>query len=122
MIIIGEKINGSIPSTGKAIAAKDADFISNLAKIQSEARADYIDCCASVNEGELETVKWLVDLIQAQTDTPICLDSPNSQNCIDAMQFCNKPGIINSVSMEGDKIDVVFPAIADSTWGVIALL
>ncbi|NTU89529.1 MAG: dihydropteroate synthase, partial [Actinobacteria bacterium] len=52
----------------------------------------------------------------------ICLDSPNSQNCIDAMQFCNKPGIINSVSMEGDKIDVVFPAIADSTWGVIALL
>ena len=32
MIIIAEKINGSIPSVGKAIAAKDIDFIKNLAK------------------------------------------------------------------------------------------
>ena len=31
MIIIGEKVNGSIPSVGKAIAAKDEDFIKNLA-------------------------------------------------------------------------------------------
>ena len=34
MIIIAEKINGSIPSVGKAIEAKDADFIKNLAKVQ----------------------------------------------------------------------------------------
>jgi 5-methyltetrahydrofolate--homocysteine methyltransferase len=40
MIIIAEKINGSIPSVGKAIAAKDADFIRNLAKVQTEAGAD----------------------------------------------------------------------------------
>jgi 5-methyltetrahydrofolate--homocysteine methyltransferase len=31
MIIIGEKINGSIPSAGKAIAAKDEAAIRNLA-------------------------------------------------------------------------------------------
>ncbi|MDK2962137.1 MAG: 5-methyltetrahydrofolate corrinoid/iron sulfur protein methyltransferase, partial [Eubacteriaceae bacterium] len=31
LIIIGEKINGAIPSTAKAIAAKDAEFIRNLA-------------------------------------------------------------------------------------------
>ena len=46
MIIIGEKINGSIPSVGKAIAEKDADFIRNLAKIQTEANSTYIDVCA----------------------------------------------------------------------------
>jgi len=48
MIIIGEKINGAIPSTGKAIAEKDAEFIRNLAIKQAEAGADFIDVCASV--------------------------------------------------------------------------
>ncbi|HHX78025.1 MAG TPA: methyltetrahydrofolate cobalamin methyltransferase, partial [Firmicutes bacterium] len=31
MIVVGEKINGSIPAVGKAIAAKDEAFIQNLA-------------------------------------------------------------------------------------------
>ena len=122
MIIIGEKINGSIPSAGKAIAARDADWIRNLAKIQADASADYIDCCASVNENELETMKWLIDLIQEVTDTPISIDSPDPQVCVDAISFCKKPGLINSVSLEGSKIDTVFPVIADTKWGCVALL
>jgi len=122
LIIIGEKINGTIPSVGKAIAAKDADFIRNLAKIQAEA-SDYIDVCASVeNDIELETLKWLIDLVQEVTDKPIAIDSPNAQTCVDAMKFCNKPGLINSVSLEGNKIDIVFPVIADTKWEIVALL
>ena len=123
MIIIGEKINGTIPSVAKAIAEKDADFIRNLAKAQSEAGAAFIDVCASVeNSLELETIKWLIDLVQEVTDTPISIDSPNVGICADAMKFCNKPGLINSVSMEGDKVDVIFPLIADTKWECVALL
>lgn len=123
MIIIGEKINGSIPSVAKAIAEKDADFIRNLAKAQTEAGATFIDVCASVEDSiELETMKWLIDLVQEVTDTPIAVDSPNVHTCVEAMKFCNKPGLFNSVSLEGDKIDVAFPAIADTKWQVVALL
>ncbi len=123
MIIIGEKINGSIPSVGKAIAARDADWIRNLARIQAEAGADYLDVCASVEESrEVETLKWLIDLVQEVTDVPICIDSPSPRSCVAAMPFCKKPGIINSVSLEGDKIDVVFPQIAGTGWGCVALL
>lgn len=122
MIIIGEKINGSIPSTGKAIAEKDAEAIRRLARIQEDASADYLDCCASVNVDELQTVKWLIDIIQDETDMKICVDSPDPQVCVDAMAFCKKPGIVNSVSLEGKKIDTVFPAIAGTKWGVVALL
>ena len=32
MIIIGEKINGSIPKTGQAIAERDAEYIRELAR------------------------------------------------------------------------------------------
>ena len=123
MIIIGEKINGAIPSTAKAIAAKDGEFIKNLAKIQAEAGVDYIDVCASVDDDiELETMKWLIDLVQEVTDLPIAVDSPNVYTCIESMKYCNKPGLFNSVSLEGDKIDAAFKAIADTKWECVALL
>lgn len=123
MIIIGEKINGSIPSVAKAIAEKDEERIRYLAKAQAEAGATYIDVCASVpDEIEVETMKWLIEMVQSVTDTPIAVDSPNAHTCIECMKFCNKPGVINSVSGEGDKMEVVFPVIADTKWEVVALL
>ena len=123
MIIIGEKINGSIPSVAKAIASKDADFIQNLAKVQSQAGATYIDVCASVEDSiELETMKWLIDLVQEVTDTPIAVDSPNVNVCAEALKFCKKPGLVNSVSLEGDKADLIFSIIADTKWECVALL
>lgn len=106
----------------KAIAERDADWIRNLAKIQSEAGADFIDVCASVKDNEVEVLHWLIDLVQEVTDTPICIDSPDPKACVAAMAFCKKPGMINSVSMEGDKVDIVFPAIAGTTWQCVALL
>lgn len=123
MIIIGEKINGAIPSVKKAIAEKDAGFIRNLAKIQADAGANFIDVCASTNVSvELETLEWLINLVQEVTDTPIAIDSPHAQTCVDAIKFCKRPGLINSVSGEGDKLDVVLPVIADTTWECVALL
>lgn len=123
MIIIGEKINGSIPSVAKAIREKNEDFIRDCAKRQAEAGATYLDVCASVEvEFEVETMKWLIDLIQEVTDLPICVDSPSPYSCVAALPFCKKTGLVNSVSMEGDKIDVIFPVIADTKWECVALL
>ncbi len=122
MIIIGEKINGSIPSMAKAIAERNEEWIKDIARKQAEAGADFIDCCASVDDGELETLEWMIGLIQSVCDTPVSVDSPNARACVEAMKFCKKPGLINSVSGEGDKIDVVFPVIADTRWQVMALL
>lgn len=125
MIIIAEKINGSIPSCGKAIEARDAAYISNLAKAQADVGAAFIDCSASVNEGELETLKWMIDSIQCVTDCPISVDSPDASVIIEAMAFCKRPGLFNSVSGEGGKIDLAFPILAkpeNSGWDVMILL
>jgi len=123
MIIIGEKINGAIPSVAEAIAQKDAEFIKSLAKTQADAGAHFIDVCASTNEAvEMETMKWLIDLVQEATDTSIAVDSPSAEICAESLKFCNKPGLVNSVSMEGDKIDLIFPLIADTDWECVVLL
>ena len=79
MIIIGEKINGSIPAVAKAIAERDAAFIKARAIAQEEAGATFIDCCASVpEEQEVETLKWMIDCIQEVSDLPIAVDSPSA--------------------------------------------
>ena len=123
MIIIGEKLNGSIPSVAKAIAEKDAGLIRERARMQTEAGATFLDVCASVEEAvEVETLKWMIDLVQEVTDTPICVDSPSARSCVAAIPFCKRPGLINSVSLEGDKIDTIFPVIADTDWECVALL
>ena len=124
MIIIGEKINGSIPSVAKAIAERNDAFIKARAIAQEEAGATYIDCCASVpEEVEVETLKWMIECIQEVSDLPIAVDSPSADVLAEAYKFCKRPGLINSVSGEGDKIDKIFPILAENKgWQVIALL
>lgn len=122
MIIIGEKINGTLPSTKKAIEEKDEAFIRDLAIRQTAAGADYIDVCASTDPSiEVATLKWLIDIVQDAVDTPLCVDSPNPRTIEQALQFVKKPGLINSVSMEGDKCDVIFPLMQGTDWQVVAL-
>lgn len=123
MIIIGEKLNGSIPAVAKAIASRDAQLIKERAKLQADAGADFLDVCASVEEvQEIETLRWMIEQVQEVTDTRICVDSPSAKSCIGALPYCKRPGLLNSVSLEGDKIDTIFPLIADTEWECVALL
>ena len=124
MIIIGEKINGAIPSMAKAIAEKDETHIKSIAIAQAKAGATFIDVCASVDDTiEMETMEWLINLVQDAVDRPIAVDSPNTLTCVNCMPFCKKPGLLNSVSLEGTKIDDAFPALAQAQeWEVVALL
>ena len=129
MIIIAEKINGSIPSVAKAIAAHDEEFIKDLAIRQSEQIGEnpgFIDVCSSVPpEVEFDTMRWMLDLVQGVTDTPISVDSPNAECLVELLPYVKKPGLVNSVSGEGNKIDLVFPILAKpeyKKWEVMALL
>jgi len=122
VIIIGEKINGTIPSVKRAIEEKDEKFIYGLAVRQAERGAHYIDVCASTTpEIEVETLKWLMDIVQDAVDTPLCIDSPNPRTIEEVFKYAKKPGIINSVSEENDKCDIIYPLIQGTGWEVIAL-
>lgn len=126
MIIIGEKINGFIPKTLAAIEARDADYIKEIAKSQEEHGALYLDICAGVSsDKELEVMTWLINLAQEASDLPLCLDSSSPAILLETMKLANKPGIINSVSLEIEdgksKCDIIFPVIANTEWKVVAL-
>ncbi|MDR3225223.1 MAG: dihydropteroate synthase [Clostridiales Family XIII bacterium] len=122
MIIIGEKLNGFIPATLKAIESKDTAYVKELAEKQTYYGAAYIDVCAGTDPKiEHETLEWLIGLVQETTETPLSLDSSDVSTIIDMIPLTNKAGLINSVSGEGDKCDKLFPVIADTDWSVVAL-
>lgn len=124
MIIIGEKINGVIPPVRAAIAERSEAEIVRRVQMQAEAGADFIDCAPSTaTELEYDAMCWLIDVIQANTDLPICLDSPNVQllKRIFEEGRLRRPGMINSVNEEGDKCETIFPLIAGTNWQVIGL-
>jgi len=122
LIIIGEKINGGIPSVAQAIADRDEGFIRAQALKQTEFGAHYLDVCAGTSPDlERETLKWLIGVVQDTVDTPLCIDSTDCGMILDILPFVDKPGLINSVSEEGGKCEQLLPKIADSEWKVIAL-
>ena len=96
-MMIGEKINGSIPAVADAIARRDGEFIKERARMQDEAGATYIHlCCASVpEEQEAETLKWMIDCIQEVSDLPISVDSPSAEVLAQVFPYCKRPGLIN---------------------------
>jgi len=109
MIIIGEKINATRKTIAAALEQRDAQFIIDTAVSQARAGADYID----VNGGdprpgaEAENMKWLVDLVQANTDKPLAIDSANPDALDIGLSMArqgSKP-ILNSISLESDSID-----------------
>jgi 5-methyltetrahydrofolate--homocysteine methyltransferase len=122
VIIIGEKINGTIPSVKNAIQVKDEALIRDLALRQTEAGADYLDVCASTApELERETLIWLMGIVQDTVATPLSIDSPDPRIIEEVFKYARKPGLINSVSGEGEKCEIIYPLVRGTDWQVIVL-
>ena len=122
MLIIGEKINSSIPSVSIAIGAKDKAFIQKLAVDQVEAGADIIDVNAGAFlEEEAELLPWLVEIVQEVVDCPLCIDSPNPAALAKALAVSRNKAMVNSISLEKDRYDSVLPLIQKSGSSIIAL-
>ncbi len=122
MFIVGEKINTSRKSIREAVERKDTDFIIGVARDQIEAGADYIDVNAGtfVNQ-EVELLCWLVETVQSAIDVPLCLDSPDPRALAEAMKLHKGEPMINSISMEEERLEPLLPIVTSQPCRVIAL-
>jgi len=119
--IIAEKINGTRKRVAQAIQERDAEFIRNLAKEQSEAGATWLDANAgTAPQRESEDLIWLVENIQAVVDTPIALDSANPKALEAAIKVVKKKPMINSISLEPGRQDI-FPIVAEYDCPTVSL-
>ena len=112
MIVVGEKINTSRKSIEEAVAKRDAAFILKVAREQAEAGANYIDVNAGTFvDQEVDCLCWLVETVQSKVDLPLCLDSPNPKALSQAIKRHKGEPMINSISLEQDRLQSLLPVI-----------
>ncbi|OPL12438.1 MAG: hypothetical protein AVO39_04515 [delta proteobacterium MLS_D] len=123
MIIIGEKINASIPSVRDAIGRRDESFLADLAGKQDTAGADYIDVNAGEGGEGAATMRWLVDVVRSATNKPLCLDSDDPSVLRAGLEVYRGDRVmINSVNAEPDRLKMVGSLAARNDACVIALV
>ncbi len=122
-VMIGEKIN---PTGNKKLAAAlkegSYDFALELAKRQIAWGAEVLD----VNVGvpmidEVEAVKKIVDLLVANVDVPLCIDSNSPQVLEAGLKAAPGKPLVNSVSAEEKSLSAILPIVKDRGAAVIGL-
>jgi len=125
MLIIGESINGTIQKVGQAILDRNEAYLRELARVQYECGANFLDVNAGVASGnEEEDLPWLVDIVQKEVSIPLMLDSASPEVLKAALSVYRhqKPPILNSISGEGEKWNKLFPVIVEKKCKVVVLL
>ncbi len=91
MLLIGERINGMFENVKQAITDKDKKVIQDLAQNQTQVGASYLDVNVGTAAADQEgTMQWLVEAIQEECSTPLCLDS-QKPNVIEAgLKVCTR--------------------------------
>lgn len=120
--IIGEKINGTLPSVFQAIGARDEGFIQELAVKQAEAGAAWLDVNAGTRQSEEpEDLIWLIETIQSVVQIPLCLDSTNPQALQAAIRAVDRTPMINSINGEPQRLRGMLPLVVEHGCQVIVL-
>ena len=111
MLIVAERINASRKPVRAALERLDTAAIQAEAKAQAAAGAHYIDVNGGTFPGrEPELLGWLVETVQAVTDLPLCIDSPDPLALAAALpKVKGERPMINSISLEGERFDQVLP-------------
>jgi cobalamin-dependent methionine synthase I len=123
MLIIGEKINATRKSIGRAVEARDSEIIRQEALMQVEAGAHTLDVnCGTLSaEAEPEALAWLVKTVQSAANLPLCIDSPNPLALAAGLAVHQGKPIVNSISGEKERYDHVLPLVKQYGASVVAL-
>jgi len=126
MIIIGEKINATLPAIKEIIEARDSERLRGIARAQAEAGADYIDINVGTGSGtgedEKEAMRWAVETVAAEVTQPLCADSGDSAVLEEGLKAgSGRVTLINSTKASADSLGRVLPLALAYNASVIAL-
>ncbi len=120
--IIGELLNTSRPEIQKAVAQKDEKTIQKLALSQGKKGAQYIDINTGAGvQTESQDMQWLIHTVQAVTNVPLCIDSPDPHVLASALDILDRPPMINSICLEKNSFTQMLDLLKDRDCQVVAL-
>ncbi len=121
--IIGERIN----PTGRRIfqeqlRAGDLSAIERDVKAQVEGGADVLDINMGVPlTDEPELLAKAIQLVQAHTDLPICIDSSVVEALEAGLSVYQGRALVNSITAEDDRMAAILPLVKKYDAAIIAL-
>jgi cobalamin-dependent methionine synthase I len=122
---IAESINIMGTRSGTAMKARNAGPVQEMAKEEAAAGATYLDLnIGPARKDGIELMPWIVETVQAVTDTPLCLDTTNTAAMAAGFKVvANKEGaIMNSISAQPERMQALIPVAAEANCNVVALL
>lgn len=122
VIIVGEKLNSSVPATLKAFNEGDEGYLGELIKCQQQGGADFLDINTSIcGENELEKMLWAISLVKEHSNCGIMIDSPSPAVVKRAIEECGgRDVIINSVTLY-DRFEELAPVAKEKGAGLVCL-
>lgn len=122
MLVISERINGLFTSVGKAIDARDAKFIQDLAVRQVEHGAQALD--VNVGPGREDgpaAMEWLVRTVQDAVSVPLSLDTSGPKTMEAGLKAAAGKVIMNSTTAEEKRMERFFPLCREYDAEIICL-
>lgn len=120
MLIIGEKVNVMMKAIGAAIKDRDKKPIQEMALLQAEGGANWLDINLgpATKEGP-EKMRFVVESVQEVTDLPLALDTMNIDAMAAGLEVVKGEVMINSISSGPERIEKLMPmAVEHNAWVV----
>jgi len=123
MILIAESINIMSKTLGPAMRERDPKPIQEMAKAEAEAGADYLDLnIGPARKAGDEMMEWVVKTVQEVTDLPLSLDTTNPVAMEAGLKVCKSKALINSISLQPDRLETELPLVSKYNASMIGLL
>lgn len=121
MIVLGEKLNSSIPSVLEIFQRGDEREIAQLCRLQEDKGADYLDINTALADDEISMMKKIIVIARENTSCGIMLDSSDPQIIIAAAEEVEneRPLILNSITL--DERHELIALAASRSAGIVAL-
>lgn len=120
--MVGERINGQFPQVAKAIDARDAKFIQDIALEQVKGGAHLLDINTGPGRDDAaEAMSWLVKTVQDAFDVRLSIDTPSLKVQQAGLSLCKKEPMINSTTAEVKRMDKFLPLAAEHNAEIVCL-
>lgn len=121
MILIGEKLNSSIPSTLTMFEARDEASVAALIKKQAAAGAAFLDVNAAVCADERGTLLWALELVKKYSDCGVMVDTADTEVMAEAARAASgRELILNSTTID-ERFDAVTALAKETGASLVAL-
>jgi len=125
VLAIAESINIMGNRSGGAMKQREPGPVQEMAKEETAAGAAYLDLnIGPARKDGTELLPWAVETCQAVVDTPLCLDTTNTDAMAAGFKVVTnkEEALMNSISAQPERMEALIPVAAESGCNVICLL